>query len=322
MTNVMGNCGVVRPGHVVVGAVLLWAFMSAPLPAATIGPGSDIVALNPRANSGSVTSLDVFRIPLRLPAGTYDVAQFSYHNATIDASPSTPGSVKPFLAILTDPGEDTFGPTRAYQSIWAGPSATVGNVADVNDIENAANIVDVPYGAGAQRFTLTAETDVYAGIYSLGTGRVAYRSGLSEHTLWRVDHDLEFTPVTGPGQAIAEFSTRMMYRIYGFELEVVPAGSSPNVAGDFNGDGNVDGADFVVWQTNFPSLSGKTRASGDGNGDGAVDGADFVLWQTNFPTTASGSAVAVPEPAAAVGLVWIAVVAACAAMRRHADWVR
>jgi hypothetical protein len=55
----------------------------------------------------------------------------------------------------------------------------------------------------------------------------------------------------------------------------------------------VDGADFVVWQTNFPSTSGRNIYSGDADGDGDVDGADFVSWQTHFPTS--------PGPVAAFG---------------------
>ena len=68
------------------------------------------------------------------------------------------------------------------------------------------------------------------------------------------------------------------------------------VPGDFNGDGNVDGADFVIWQSNFPNNTGlATLDMGDANGDGNVDGADFVIWQSNFPTI-SGSVTPVPEP--------------------------
>ncbi|MCC7086662.1 MAG: dockerin type I repeat-containing protein [Pirellulales bacterium] len=67
--------------------------------------------------------------------------------------------------------------------------------------------------------------------------------------------------------------------------------------GDFNGDGNVDGADFVAWQTHFPTASGASLADGDANGDGAVDGADFVIWQTSFPYPESSPGVSpVPEP--------------------------
>jgi hypothetical protein len=66
------------------------------------------------------------------------------------------------------------------------------------------------------------------------------------------------------------------------------------VAGDFDGDGDVDGADFVAWQTNFPKASGATLEQGDADGDGDVDGADFVVWQTNFPHTAGAASVCEP----------------------------
>ncbi|MCC7083803.1 MAG: hypothetical protein IT427_02220 [Pirellulales bacterium] len=63
------------------------------------------------------------------------------------------------------------------------------------------------------------------------------------------------------------------------------APTSSGHPGDFDGDGDVDGADFVAWQTHFPTASGATLAGGDADGDGDVDGADFVSWQTNFPFT-------------------------------------
>jgi autotransporter-associated beta strand protein len=68
--------------------------------------------------------------------------------------------------------------------------------------------------------------------------------------------------------------------------------------GDFDSDGDVDGADFVAWQTNFPTAFGATLAQGDADGDGDVDGADFVVWQTNFPFTPGPGASPVPEPGA------------------------
>jgi hypothetical protein len=86
----------------------------------------------------------------------------------------------------------------------------------------------------------------------------------------------------------------------------------PPVPGDFDADGDVDGADFVTWQTHFPTSSGATLAQGDADGDGDVDGADFVVWQTNFPFTASAGASPIPEPAA----VWLCVAAMLAMATR------
>lgn len=70
---------------------------------------------------------------------------------------------------------------------------------------------------------------------------------------------------------------------------------------DFDSDGDVDGADFLVWQRGFGS--GTTFAAGDANGDGQVDEMDLAVWQSQYAGGA-GSAqqafAAVPEPASAV----------------------
>src|SRR5690606_5862456 len=56
------------------------------------------------------------------------------------------------------------------------------------------------------------------------------------------------------------------------------------VPGDCDGDKDVDGADFVAWQTSFGQTG--SGLSCDFDGDGDVDGADFIVWQVNFPKTA------------------------------------
>ena len=60
---------------------------------------------------------------------------------------------------------------------------------------------------------------------------------------------------------------------------------APSIAGDFDSDGDVDGADFILWQ-------------------GDVNVGDLADWQTNYGApSAVSSAVAVPEPASASLLV-------------------
>ena len=65
------------------------------------------------------------------------------------------------------------------------------------------------------------------------------------------------------------------------------------LAGDFNGDGAVDAADYTVWR-DAEGHVGFGHAA-DANGDGEVSSADYDLWLANFGAT-TGAAQAIPEP--------------------------
>src|SRR5690606_37257845 len=60
--------------------------------------------------------------------------------------------------------------------------------------------------------------------------------------------------VTFSGGGFASYSTTVSV-VGGLNVKVDYLVSAA-LPGDFNGDGNVDGADFVIWQTNFPNNSG------------------------------------------------------------------
>jgi hypothetical protein len=60
--------------------------------------------------------------------------------------------------------------------------------------------------------------------------------------------------------------------------------STVALAGDYNGNGSVDQADYGVWRAGFGSAV--TPGSGaDGNGNGAVDAADYTVWRDNLGAT-------------------------------------
>ena len=71
------------------------------------------------------------------------------------------------------------------------------------------------------------------------------------------------------------------------------------IPGDFDLDGDVDGADLPRWQAGFGTTSDATAANGDADADADVDGADFLLWQRNLGTHPPAAAQAIPEPATA-----------------------
>jgi hypothetical protein len=70
-------------------------------------------------------------------------------------------------------------------------------------------------------------------------------------------------------------------------------------AGDFDENLRVNAADLPLWRSGFGASVAATHMQGDANGDGDVDGDDFLVWQRNLgilhqdqvPVTAG-----VPEP--------------------------
>jgi hypothetical protein len=75
-------------------------------------------------------------------------------------------------------------------------------------------------------------------------------------------------------------------------------------AGDYNRNGVVDAADYVLWR-NTAGQTG-TGLAADGNGNGVVDTADYNLWRSNFGRSGLGGGAgtaaftAIPEPSTCV----------------------
>jgi hypothetical protein len=128
-----------------------------------------------------------------------------------------------------------------------------------------------------QTFNFTTSTDL------MGTFYVGYRESLT-------------------GTPIEDYPDKV--RPPTFDM----VGSTPSVDADFDGDGDVDGADFLIWQRGV-GLTGQTNNdNGDADGNGTVDGADLDAWQMAF-AMATPAAGAVPEPAS-----WMAALVAAGAL--------
>jgi hypothetical protein len=81
-----------------------------------------------------------------------------------------------------------------------------------------------------------------------------------------------------------------------FTLEIVGSNEPGGVAGDFNENGTVDAADYVVWRKNV----GTTNVLPNDTVGGTIGQGQYDLWRSNFGSSAgSGSAQVVgtvPEP--------------------------
>lgn len=79
------------------------------------------------------------------------------------------------------------------------------------------------------------------------------------------------------------------------------ATDAPVTAGDFNGDGLVDAADYTVWRDNLNGNESVLGGAGDGSGN--VDAGDYTLWKGNYGGGGASSATAIPEPVSALMLI-------------------
>jgi Dockerin type I domain len=75
--------------------------------------------------------------------------------------------------------------------------------------------------------------------------------------------------------------------------EVRAALNTVFVAGDYNGDGLVNAADYTSWRGAIGSIN---SLAADGNNDGVVNAADYVIWRKSISTPGMGAAASVPEP--------------------------
>jgi hypothetical protein len=96
-------------------------------------------------------------------------------------------------------------------------------------------------------------------------------------------------------------------RVYQFNLD--PQGRVTSyqvisaVPGDYNYDGTIDAADYIVWRKTLGQLG--DNLSADGNGNDQIDAGDYNVWRANFARSIGGGSGAgspvgaeVSEPAA------------------------
>ena len=85
---------------------------------------------------------------------------------------------------------------------------------------------------------------------------------------------------------------------------VLSISSSVSLPGDYNGDGSVDAADYVVWRKN----DGTNNTLPNDLIGGTIGPAQYNQWRANFGQSVGNGSLsdaAVPEPASALRLSWL-----------------
>jgi hypothetical protein len=136
-------------------------------------------------------------------------------------------------------------------------------------------------------------------------------AGPGDNVVFRFLQDDIKSPSLGPpGGAVFESTPGDIdyLRFYDNALNAAEAKELAPTA-DIDGDGDVDGADFLRWQRGVGTATGATLGQGDADRDGTVDAEDLAFWRNAYGA-GGGGAAAIPEPAtgalAVVALVGIA----------------
>jgi hypothetical protein len=107
-----------------------------------------------------------------------------------------------------------------------------------------------------------------------------------------LEETIEYDATLAPGE-VHQFSMDGFNTFYTYNVEIDnTVGGGTTTPGDFDGDSDVDGRDFLVWQR--------------GNSPSRLSAGDLLDWRNNYGTGGLG-AVAVPEP----GTLLLLVAAAC-----------
>jgi len=104
-----------------------------------------------------------------------------------------------------------------------------------------------------------------------------------------------------------------------FPAAILPATLTSQ--GDFNNQGSVSLADYVMWRKTMGQSGSSLLA--DGNGNYVVDNGDYSVWRSHFGQSVSAGAesldsafaLAVPEPGSCILLLAVFFLFSCGALR-------
>jgi endonuclease I len=187
-----------------------------------------------------------------------------------------------------DFGDITFGsaPVMSGASVanWGGLGSPVfaANL-DLDSVEGTGGDLGA-FDVGLSSFSGLTQNSFFDFYPTFTAGSIGHFS--ANYTLHLSDEDL-------PGAQIQTLTLKLV-------ADVIAA----ILAGDYNGDGVVDAADYTVWRDTFGQSVAAAHDGADGDGDTMIGPGDYQVWVDNFGQMAAGGAsgastaksAAVPEP--------------------------
>lgn len=229
--------------------------------------------------------------------------------AGANQAPSNKPVAKAWLVLTTGVNDDhrSPGPFSVYPMLrdWDTDTASPAKPSTYSEFGAVAGLTQADGDIGAVLDQNLGATNGGESWFDITSYLEGVRNG-------GADFGLAILPDTGDGWAIqmggsADVSVRPRIVVYS-ELSSTPAG----VPGDYNNNGTVDAADYILWRNGGPLQN-------EVDTPGTINLADYDAWRARFGNVAGSGALAggaVPEPAS-VMLLLMAIVGVATASRNR-----
>jgi glucose/arabinose dehydrogenase len=207
------------------------------------------------------------------------------------------------------------------------PTGGVGGAVPTNYV---APVYDYTHGTGSLQGNAVIGGYVYRGpdpslqgIYFFADEVSGHKWEMNTQSFAVTNIDSLLTPNTGTISNPASYGEDAVGNLYIVAYgsgSVFKINTTQLLTGDYNADGTVNAADYVVWRKTFGST---TNLAADGNHNNVIDDGDFTVWRNNFGNTVHTlglGAAGVPEPSLAVVAVQLTLLLAVRRRRRGVNW--
>ncbi len=220
--------------------------------ASVVGPGDLVVSASGpgylRLDDAAGVGADLFN------HGHLEVGSSPGHASVTSITQSTSGIYEVEIEGLT--------PSFQYDQLLVGGFANLDGTLEVLVNDNGGAYVDPAVPGTFDQFTLILAADVNG-----------------KFDTFTFDGDLMSVSFGGVSQDRFHVGAGL-FRILDYDPAQMDLLNYRALPGDANGDGDVDGSDFGLWNAN-KFTCGTDWTTGDFNGDGCSDGSDFGIWNAN-----------------------------------------
>jgi T5SS/PEP-CTERM-associated repeat protein len=273
-----------------------------------LNPGAGRINIQPGATVSVSGETVIFRqgSRLRLQGGTFDTEELRFEGSGQFEWTSGTFHVGRYHGNLVQPA-GTLAPGHS-----AGSTTVLGDYT-----QQSAGILEIEIGGlaqGTQHDVLNVTGNALVGgrldlslidgfVPTPGDNFVVLSANMVSGAFNNVANGQRLATADGAGSFLVHYGPNSAFDP---TLVLLSSFQTSGLPGDYNHNGVVDAADYVVWR-DMLSQSGPGLAA-DGNGNGVIDAGDYDVWRAHFgQTTGSGSGVtaglpgsvdaAVPEPA-------------------------